>query len=322
MLARMHFFMPIRWLLALTLIMILSACSDGGGAKQDIVVTVASGSSLKSAAKMLEAKGAVASASGFLRNAQIFGSGKPIKPGEYKVKKGMSDGDVLALLQSGKTILRFISIPEGLPSVLVHERLMATPLLTGEVAVPAEGSVLPDSYSYERGEARSAVLKRMQAAMGAMLAQLWAKRKADSVVQSPEEAIILASIIEKETGVAAERRKIAGVYSNRLRIGMKLQADPTIIYPFTKGRPLGRRIRKSERAANNGYNTYAKVGLPAGPIANPGKESIAAALDPDATRALYFVADGSGGHAFADTYAEHEANVGKWVALRRQKGEM
>jgi UPF0755 protein len=182
--------------------------------------------------------------------------------------------------------------------------------------------VLPNSYSYQRGEARSAVLKRMQSAMTKTLAQLWAKRNPATVVKSPEEAVILASIVEKETGKASERRMIAGVYSNRLRQGMKLDADPTVIYPITKGRPLGRRILRSELNANNGYNTYAMAGLPAGPIANPGRESIAAVLNPAPTRALYFVADGTGGHVFADSLAEHNANVRKWFAIRKARGEM
>ncbi|MFM9853933.1 MAG: endolytic transglycosylase MltG [Sphingomonadaceae bacterium] len=310
-----------RLWLAVILALCLAACG-GRAAKQDMVVTVGVGSSLTGAAKMLEQKGAIASADGFVRNAKIFGSGEPIKPGEYKIKKGMTDADILALLQSGKTMLRFVAVPEGLPSVMVHDRLMAAPFLEGAVDVPAEGSILPDSYSYERGEKRSAVLKRMQAAMTKTLAELWAQRKPTTVVKSPEEAVTLAAIVEKETGIAAERRKVAGVYSNRLRMGIKLQADPTTIYPITKGRPLGRRILKSELAAENGYNTYVKVGLPAGPIANPGKASIAAVLDPEPTSALYFVADGSGGHVFADTLAQHNANVEKWFALRRSKGEM
>jgi len=166
------------------------------------------------------------------------------------------------------------------------------------------------------------VLGRMTAAMDRQLAALWAKRKPTSVVQTPAEAIILASIVEKETGKASERRTVAGVYSNRLRIGMKLDADPTVIYPITRGKPLGRRIRRSELNAITGYNTYREVGLPAGPIANPGRESIAAVLDPAPTKALYFVADGTGGHVFADTLAEHNSNVAKWYALRRARGEM
>ena len=142
------------------------------------------------------------------------------------------------------------------------------------------------------------------------------------MVTSPQQALILASIVEKETGKAAERRTVAGVYSNRLRIGMKLDADPTVIYPITKGKPLGRRILKSELNAITGYNTYREVGLPLGPIANPGRDSIAAVLDPAPTKALYFVADGTGGHVFADTLDQHNANVAKWYDLRRARGEM
>jgi UPF0755 protein len=144
----------------------------------------------------------------------------------------------------------------------------------------------------------------------------------DCPVVTPEQAVTMASIVEKETGKASERPMIAGVYCNRLRIGMKLDADPTVIYPVTKGKPLGRRILKSELNSYNGYNTYRKPGLPAGPIANPGKASIAAVLHPAATKALYFVADGTGGHVFASTLAEHQANVAKWYALRRQRGQM
>lgn len=306
--------------LALLAALLLAACS--GGADRDVTVVVPPGSSLKAAALVLEKDGAVDSASSFLRYAKIFGSSAPIKPGEYAIKAGMDDGDVLALLQSGKTKQRFVIIPEGTPSVIVRDRLIAAPFLTGDVAVPEEGSVLPDGYSYTRGEKRSAVLKRMQDEMAKTLAEAWANRKPTTVVRSPSEAIILAAIVEKETGKASERRIVAGVYSNRVRLGMKLQADPTVIYPVTLGRPLGRRILKSELAADNGYNTYAKTGLPIGPIANPGKASIEAVLNPAPTRALYFVADGTGGHVFADTLEQHNANVGKWFALRRARGEM
>lgn len=306
--------------LALLAALLLVACS--GGADRDVTVVVPPGSSLKAAARVLEEQGAIDSASGFLRYAKVFGSSEPIKPGEYEIKAGMDDGDVLALLQSGRTKQRFVIIPEGTPSVLVADRLMAADNLIGGVSVPAEGSVLPDAYSYTRGEKRSAVLQRMQDAMTKTLAKAWANRKPTTVARSPEEAIILASIVEKETGKASERRAVAGVYSNRVRLGMKLQADPTVIYPVTKGRPLGRRILKSELTADNGYNTYAKAGLPAGPIANPGKASIEAVLDPASTHALYFVADGAGGHVFADTLEQHNANVQKWYALRRSRGEM
>ncbi len=234
----------------------------------------------------------------------------------------MSGRAILTHLQYGRPIQRLVTIPEGMPSVLVHERLMRLPYLTGTIEVPAEGSVLPDSYSYRRGESRAAVLRRMRQAMDRELARLWAERSATTAVVSPQAAIILASIVEKETGKPSERRMVAGVYTNRLRRGIPLQADPTVIYPVTRGRPLGRRILRSELNADNGYNTYARAGLPIGPIANPGRASIAAVLNPAPTNALFFVADGSGGHIFADTLAQHNSNVQRWYAIRRGRGEM
>jgi UPF0755 protein len=294
----------------------------GGDEKKVVEVTVSRGDTLAAAARKLEAAGVIASADRFLTLVKLFGSDAPIKAGEYGFYPARAWQAHLATMQSGVPIQRFIAIPEGTPSILVHERLMAEPLLTGTVPVPAEGSVLPDSYSFERGEARRAVLDRMQAAMKAELARLWAARKPGIAVTTPQQAVTLASIVEKETGVPAERRTVAGVYTNRLKLGMPLQADPTVIYPVTKGKPLGRRIRRSELQARNDYNTYAMAGLPVGPIANPGRESIAAVLDPASTKALYFVADGSGGHIFAETLEQHNANVSKWYALRRSKGEM
>ena len=294
----------------------------GGGAPRDVEVVVPPGSSLTAAAGVLERAGAIDSASAFLTNAKVFGGSDPIKPGEYIVKKGMDASAILTLLQSGKVLQRFVIIPEGLPSILVYERLYATKLLTGEIAVPAEGSVLPEAYSYVRGESRKVVLARMQKAMQTALANAWAARKPGTAVTTPEAAIILASIIEKETARANERRLVAAVYSNRLKRGMPLQADPTTIYPVTKGKPLGRRILRSELASDNPYNTYRHNGLPPGPIANPGKAAIEAALDPASSNALYFVAQGDGSSAFADTLDQHNANVAKWYAHRRAKGEM
>jgi UPF0755 protein len=293
-----------------------------GPAAETVTVIVPEGASLTRAAGALEAAGAIRSADAFLLLARLFGGDARIRAGEYEVPARASAAEVLALLRAGRTLQRFVTIPEGMPSVLVQERVAAVPLLTGPAPLPPEGSVLPDSYSYQRGESRAAVIGRMQAAMAETLAALWAQRKPGSVVASPEDAVILASIVEKETGIAAERRMVAGVYTNRLRLGMPLQADPTVIYPVTKGRPLGRRILRSELQAKNGYNTYAEAGLPIGPIANPGRAAIAAVLDPAATDALYFVARGDGGHVFAATLAEHNANVRRWYAIRRARGEM
>jgi len=283
---------------------------------------VPEGASLTTIAHKLQDEGFIESADFFLIGAKIFGGSQPIKAGEFLVPTSASGGAVLSVLQSGDVIRRFVAIPEGLPSIMVQERLMAENLLTGNVAVPAEGSVLPDSYDFERGEARSDVLARMQAAMKEFLPEAWRKRTSRSVVRTPREAIILASIVEKETGKADERRMVAGVLSNRLRIGMALGADATTIYPITKGKPLGRQIRVSELRDRNPYNTRAIAGLPVGPITNPGRESILAVLDPAETDALYYVADGTGGHVFANTLEEHNANAAKWRQIRRERGEI
>ncbi|MEJ7926533.1 endolytic transglycosylase MltG [Sphingobium sp. AN641] len=293
---------------------------DGPG--KDVTIIVPEGASLSEAAVLLRQAGVVRSADAFLTRAKVFGGSEPIKAGEFRIPPGASNAEILAILQGGRALTRLITIPEGMPSILVHERLMANDQLTGDIPVPQEGSILPDSYAFDRGEPRAAVVGRMQAAMDRTLAELWAKRSPNAVVKTPREAIILASIVEKETSVPAERPTVAGVYGNRLRSNMMLQADPTIIYPITRGKPLGRRIRKSEIAAVNDYNTYAMTGLPKGPIANPGRLSILAVLQPAQTRALYFVADGKGGHIFADTYQQHNENVRKWFEIRRSRGEL
>jgi UPF0755 protein len=293
-----------------------------GPARTNLTVTIPEGASLSRAATELEKAGAIRSARQFVLLARLFGGSEPIKAGEYRVPARLSQSDVLKLLQGGRTLQRLVMIAPGTPSILVWEALMKAPQLTGEVAVPAEGSVLPDSYAYNRGDTRAAVLERMQKAMVNYLAKAWERRKPGIAVDNPRDALILASIVEKETGKPEERRTVAAVYSNRLRVGMMLQADPTIIYPITKGKPLGRRILRSERDAVNDYNTYSKTGLPIGPIANPGGASIDAVLDPAQSSALYFVADGTGGHVFADTLEQHNANVQKWYAIRRARGEM
>ncbi len=290
------------------------------GPTHDVVIPA--GTTLAGAADRLDEADVIESAGQFRFLARLFGSRAPIRAGVYRFTENRGWGAYLRQMQKGEVIALRVTIPEGLPSVLVAERLRANAQLTGAVAVPAEGSVLPDTYDFAVGSTRAAAVARMQAAMTAEVARLWPKRSPATVVKTPAEAVILASIVEKETALPAERRLVAGVYSNRLRQGIKLDADPTVIYPITAGRPLGRRILKSELARDTGYNTYLKPGLPKGPIANPGRASIAAVLDPAPTKALYFVADGRGGHVFADTLAEQNANVAKWFALRRARGEM
>lgn len=293
-----------------------------GPLKEQIEFDVGEGEGLSALADDLQAQGVIGSATVFKLRAKLLGGGTEIKAGSFLIPKRASEATVLEILKGDKVIRRLITVPEGMPSILVAERLEANKDLTGPISAPEEGSVLPDSYDWQKGEPRAAVLKRMQAAMDKTLAELWTKRTPRTVAKTPQEALILASIVEKETGKPEERRMVAGLYSNRLRKGMLLQADPTIIYPITRGKPLGRRIRQSEIQAVNGYNTYTMVGLPKGPITNPGRDSIAAVLDPAETDALFMVADGTGGHVFADTLEQHNANVAKWFAIRKARGEL
>ena len=301
---------------------LLQMWGGAGPAKQNVTVLIPQGATLSRAATELEKAGAIRSARVFVLFSKVFGGNSPIKAGEYRVPARLSQSDVLKMLQGGKTLQRFVTVPEGTPSILVYETLMKAPELSGPLAVPVEGTVLPDSYAYNRGDTRQMVLDRMQKAMVNYLAKAWAARKPGIAVSNPRDALILASIVEKETGKPEERRTVAAVYGNRLKRGMPLQADPTFIYPITKGKPLGRRPLLSEVHAKNDYNTYEMTGLPIGPIANPGRASIDAVLDPAASSALYFVADGTGGHVFADTLEQHNANVQKWYALRKARGEM
>ena len=283
---------------------------------------VEEGSSVSSVAGQLEKAGLIASAGRFKAGARILGGSDPVQAGEFEIPARASSSRILDLLQHGRPVQRLITVTEGMPSIIVSEKLASNSYLSGPVPQIDEGSVLPDSYGYKRGEARAAIVRRMQSAMTKTLDGLWPKRSYACPIVTKEQAVVLASIVEKETGKPSERPMIAGVYCNRLKIGMKLDADPTVIYPVTKGKPLGRRIRRSELMNDNGYNTYRRPGLPDGPIANPGEDSIAAVLNPASTQALYFVADGTGGHVFANTLAEHQANVAKWYALRRKRGEM
>ena len=321
MLKRLFIALPILAIVAALLVLWLFWWGGGAATAQTIVVE--EGATLRSLCPGLERKHLVpGSCTSYRGMARLLGSGDPIQAGEFEVPAGTGGFKLLDLLQHGQPVSRLVTIPEGTPSVLVQEKLAATQFLTGPAPLPAEGSVLPNSYSYGRGETRAAVAARMKTAMTKAVAELWPKRKGGCPVNTVQEAVTLASIVEKETGKASERRTVAGVYCNRLKIGMKLDADPTVIYPVTKGKPLGRRILRSELDADNGYNTYRRAGLPAGPIANPGRASIAAVLDPEPHQFVYFVADGTGGHVFARTLAEHNANVTKWRAIRRQRGEL
>ena len=306
---------------ALVVIYVLWWAPGPKSGPHDIIIK--EGSTIGSVSRLLAKEGAIpGTARTFYVMARLFGSHDRIQAGEFRIPRGMGGASILDLLQHGRPLQRLVTVTEGMPSIVVEEKLASNPYLAGPTPDISEGSLLPDSYGYQRGESRAALVGRMQKAMTRTIDALWTNRSNDCPVATPDEAIILASIVEKETGKPGERPMIAGVYCNRLRIGMKLDADPTVIYPVTKGKPLGRRILKSELHAQNGYNTYERPGLPEGPIANPGKASIEAVLHPAQTKALYFVADGTGGHVFANTLAEQNANVAKWYAIRRQRGQM
>jgi UPF0755 protein len=202
---------------------------------------------------------------------------------------------------------------------MIVRQLQNTEWLSGDVDVPEEGVLLPETYRADRGDSRQSLLDRMRSDQQALLDRLWASRQPGLPFSSPREAVILASIVEKETGQADERRRVAGVFINRLRMGMRLQSDPTVIYAISRGEPLGRGLRASELLSRSPWNTYAYSGLPPTPIANPGKASLEAVLDPIKTQELFFVADGRGGHVFARTLSEHNANVARWREIERAR---
>lgn len=284
------------------------------------IVTLPSGAGVNAIAANLKAAGVIRSTDMFKAAATLTGADRKLRAGEYEVPSKASLRSVLVLLVEGRVVRHYVTLPEGWSSAQAVDILMRQPLLTGEIpTVPEEGSLWPDTYEISRGDTRASVIARMTNAQADNLARLWAARSPRTVVKTPEEAVILASIVEKETAVASERPRVAAVFSNRLRIGMRLESDPTIVYGITQGRPLGRGIRRSELERQTAWNTYQIDGLPPTPIANPGREAIAAVLNPPPSDELFFVADGSGGHAFARTFEEHLANVARWREIERRK---
>lgn len=280
----------------------------------DRIVMIESGSGTIKIASALEQAGAIKNPDAFRIAVRLTDNDGALKAGEYAIPSGASIKQIIDLLVEGRSILYPVTIPEGLTSAMIMERLAEAEVLTGELpeVTPAEGVLLPDTYMVHRGDTREAVIARMIKAQRDLLDELWPTRQGGLPIDTPEEAIILASIVEKETGIPEERPQVAAVFTNRLRRNMRLESDPTIIYGLTQGVPLGRGIRRSELDRKTGYNTYHIDGLTPTPICNPGRESIAAVLNPPTTNDLFFVADGSGGHAFAATYSEHLRNVARW----------
>ncbi|WP_426011404.1 endolytic transglycosylase MltG [Caulobacter sp. DWR2-3-1b2] len=282
-------------------------------------VVLRRGASLPEIASTLEQAGVIRSSSLFLTAAQTTGAARRLKAGEYEFPTHASLREVLAKIRDGKIVRHHVTVAEGLTSDMVVDILMRAPELTGTVPTPPEGSILPETYQVVRGEDRAAVLQRMMDDRDALLDKLWADRQPGLPFATKDQAVTMASIVEKETGLASERPHVAAVFINRLRQGVRLGSDPTIIYGLTRGRPLGRGILLSELQRQTPYNTYLIDGLPPTPIANPGKAALAAVLNPMNSDDLYFVADGTGGHVFASTYEEHERNVAKWRQVERSK---
>ncbi|WP_249120502.1 endolytic transglycosylase MltG [Plastoroseomonas hellenica] len=243
----------------------------------------------------------------------------PVRAAEFAFPSHASLADVLEILRDGRPVQRRLTIPEGLTARQIVGLLDGAEGLMGEVSAPSEGTVLPETYAYAYGDARAAVLRRAEAAMAQTLAEAWAGRSPDLPLASPREALVLASIVERETGRPEERARVAGVFMNRLRRGMPLQSDPTVAYAAADGAALDRPLSRGDLDRDHPFNTYRNRGLPPGPIASPGRESLRAVLHPEANDFLYFVADGNGGHAFARTLEEHNRNVARWRDVERQR---
>ncbi len=291
----------------------------GGPLEAERVFIVPSGAGLSTIAGKLESGGFIDSAFMLKLNAKMTGIGGALKTGEYPIKAGASMKAIITQIESGKTVLYPVTLPEGLTSAQMMRIIKSTKTLSGDMpATPPEGSILPETYMHARGTDRKALVSNMRRAQTELIDRLWESRQSGLPVKTKREAIILASVVEKETGIGSERDMVAGVFTNRLRKGMRLQSDPTIIYGVSKGEPLGRGIRRSEIDRKTDWNTYQMDGLPKTPICNPGAEAIAAVLAPADTKMLFFVADGTGGHTFAKTLSGHNKNVTKWRKIERQ----
>ena len=291
-----------------------------GNSEQAIRMVVPRGASLNRIAELLHEVSAIDMPRVFVLAARILDESRAIKAGEYEFAAGASQRAILTTLTLGRTVQRRITVPEGLSVAEVLALLNNTTALNGTASLPPEGSLLPETYRFELGDDRTALIRRMTEAMNHTVGSLWSKRAKGLPLENPEQAIILASIVEKETGIPEERARVAAVFLNRMRKGMRLQSDPTVVYGITRGhRPLGRAISRKNLSTNTPYNTYRIPGLPPGPICNPGRDAIAAVLNPIQTDELYFVADGTGGHAFSKTLAEHHRNVARWRRLQRSK---
>jgi UPF0755 protein len=294
---------------------------DPGPLAADKVVNIPRGYGVKDIADLLVREGVINQPYVFVVGALVLKSrGEELKFGEYEFQKRASMRDVATTIGEGKVVQHQLTVAEGLTSDQIVARLLENDILTGNIReIPREGSLLPESYKFTRGTTREQVIQRMQQAQRRVLQEVWERRTPDLVVKTPEQLVVLASIIEKETGKPDERTRVASVFHNRLKTNMRLQSDPTIIYGLVGGKgSLGRPIMKSEIEQQTPYNTYVINGLPPGPIANPGRASLEAAANPARTKELFFVADGTGGHAFAENYEQHQKNVARLRVIEKE----
>lgn len=292
-----------------------------GPSNEEISIIIDRGMGIDAIAGNLHRAGVLAGPLVFRIAARLLSADKSLKAGEYAFAPGISPEGALELLQSGKTVARRVTLAEGLSTAEILALLRRTEGLLGTVwPVPGEGALLPETYHFSYGDQRQDVVRRMAGAMRGLVANLWRNRAPDLPFASPGEAVILASIVEKETALPAERTHIAAVFINRIKRGMRLQSDPTVVYGLTRGAgPLGRALTRADLKTASPYNTYLVGGLPPGPIANPGSASLEAVLRPAETNDLYFVANGNGGHVFAETLKEHNRNVAQWRKINRAK---
>jgi UPF0755 protein len=287
-------------------------------------VLIPRGAGPSTMARLLEEQGVISHPRLFRIALMVDPTPKPIKAGEYEMPAHISMAALVELMQSGKVVQRRLTIPEGSTTAEIVDLVRKTDALSGDVTLDVkEGDLLPETYFYSRDDTRDGVLLRMKEAMEKTLDEAWRKRAAGLPYASKRDALIMASIIEKETSVSAERTRVAAVYINRLRIRMRLESDPTTIYGVTGGKGMqGRELTRADLQSSSPYNTYVVAGLPPGPICNPGRASILAAVAPAVReRSLYFVADGQGGHAFATNVYEHNRNVARWREIQRQRQE-
>lgn len=284
-------------------------------------VVIHKGAGVQGIATTLLSAGVIGDRFLFKAGARLTGRGRAMRAGEYRFPAGMSMGGAIALLARGETVKRRITVAEGLTASEIFALIGSDEGLGGDLpAEVEEGSLLPETYYFSLGDSRAALVRRMREAMRATLSSLWDRRAPGLAIATPEEALVLASIVERETGLAGERARVSAVFHNRLRRGMRLQSDPTVAYALTRGRvALDRPLSRADLRTFSPYNTYRVHGLPPTPIANPGRASIEAALHPADTEELYFVADGAGGHVFAHTLAQHRRNVARWRRIERER---